>query len=195
MLNPANQNYPTNLKSTSYSIVPDGGIIKLPIVEKASSKPIVWRRGVKAIFHYTAHVYLAPGSDDQSKQARGHSHDQTNSKSCRNHTHSKPCSHEPEGEISNRVSMIQELLRKSSLSHEEKEKRKTEYYRDTNDSNVSPVRTMISNSRDNDPNPFELRIGYSFSVPAMEMCIKTMQIGEKARFLCMPKYCEVYIID
>ena len=190
MLNPAHQNYPTNSKSNSYSIVPDGGIIKLPILEKASTKPIEWRRGVKAIFHYSAHVYLAPGSEDHSKEAND-PHDQTNSKSCLNHTHSKSCSHEPEREISNRVSMIQELLRKSSLSQEEKEKRKSEYYRDSNDSKVRPVRTMISNSRDNDPNPFELRIGYSFSVPAMEICIKTMQIGEKARFLCMPKYCEV----
>nr|KAJ3421156.1 hypothetical protein HK105_004356 [Polyrhizophydium stewartii] len=39
-----------------------------------------------------------------------------------------------------------------------------------------PVRTKISDSRENDPErPFELRIGYDFAVRAMELCVKSMR--------------------
>jgi hypothetical protein len=51
--------------------------------------------------------------------------------------------------------------------------------------NSAPVRYFVADSRQHDPdNPFELRIGYSFSVKAMELCVKSMSIGEKSRFLC-----------
>ncbi|KAJ3417569.1 hypothetical protein HDV05_000026 [Chytridiales sp. JEL 0842] len=54
-------------------------------------------------------------------------------------------------------------------------------------------RVKVGDSLANDPhNPFELRIGLSFSVPAMEKCVKTMRLGERARFLCMPEECEGY---
>lgn len=47
-----------------------------------------------------------------------------------------------------------------------------------------PVRRLVGDSEAMDPgNPFELRIGYGFSVPAFEICVKTMSIGEKARYL------------
>lgn len=58
--------------------------------------------------------------------------------------------------------------------------------------NLKPVRTQITDSRD--AGVFELRIGYKFSVVAMELCVKSMQIGERSRFLCMPEYCEVQIL-
>jgi hypothetical protein len=51
--------------------------------------------------------------------------------------------------------------------------------------NSAPVRYFVADSRQHDPeNPFELRIGYSFSVKALELCVKSMSIGEKSRFLC-----------
>jgi tetratricopeptide (TPR) repeat protein len=53
-------------------------------------------------------------------------------------------------------------------------------------------RIKVGDSIENDPtNPFEMRIGLGFSVPAMEKCVKTMKVGERARFLCMPDECEV----
>ena len=51
--------------------------------------------------------------------------------------------------------------------------------------NSAPIRYFVADSRKHDPeNPFELRIGYSFSVKAMELCVKSMNVGEKSRFLC-----------
>jgi len=52
--------------------------------------------------------------------------------------------------------------------------------------NAKPVRKLISDSKEADAGkPFELRIGYNFTVKAMELCVKSMSIGEKSRFLCM----------
>lgn len=49
----------------------------------------------------------------------------------------------------------------------------------------APIRQLVADSRQHDAeNPFELRIGYSFSVKAMELCVKSMTVGEKSRFLC-----------
>ncbi|KAH6582929.1 hypothetical protein BASA50_003108 [Batrachochytrium salamandrivorans] len=58
-----------------------------------------------------------------------------------------------------------------------------------------PVRQKICDSRDHTEagDPFELRIGYSFSVRAIELCVKSMRPGERARFLCMPEYCEGFV--
>ncbi|KAJ3180138.1 hypothetical protein HDU85_004141 [Gaertneriomyces sp. JEL0708] len=59
---------------------------------------------------------------------------------------------------------------------------------------VRPQRRKVDDTREDDPaEPFELRIGYSFAVKAMETCIQTMTVGEKARFLCLPEYCQEYV--
>jgi hypothetical protein len=51
---------------------------------------------------------------------------------------------------------------------------------------------LVSDSRRFDSQkPFELRIGYSFIVKAMEICVKSMKPGEKSRFLCMNDYIQV----
>ncbi|KAJ3164002.1 hypothetical protein HK101_000537 [Irineochytrium annulatum] len=56
-----------------------------------------------------------------------------------------------------------------------------------------PQRKKIGDSRDADPTkPFEMRVGLGFSVPCIEKCVKTMKVGEKAKFLCMPEECEGY---
>jgi hypothetical protein len=55
-----------------------------------------------------------------------------------------------------------------------------------------PVKRLIGDSKVHDPDrPFELRIGLGFSVPMFEKCVKTMKVGERARFLCMPEECDV----
>ena len=169
----------------SSAIVPDGGIIKLPIIDSTDSKPIQWRRGVKALFHYSAHAYLPPNNSKSVGKA-----------DCKDsHTHSHGCSHHTKSDINDRVTLINDLLDRSKETAEQKAKRKSEYYSEESDIQGEPIRKLISNSRDRDSKPFELRIGYSFSVVAMELGIKTMKVGEKARFLCMPKYCEVKYIN
>ncbi len=60
---------------------------------------------------------------------------------------------------------------------------------DLRSDDIPPVRKLIGDSRAfNHESPFELRIGYSFSVVAMELCVKSMKIGEKSRFLCVNEY-------
>eukprot|EP00842_Homolaphlyctis_polyrhiza_P000124 jgi/Hompol1/1111/HPOL_005527-RA len=62
------------------------------------------------------------------------------------------------------------------------------------DPDIKPIRKKIADSRDHDADhPFELRIGYNFSVEAMELCVKSLRVGERARFLCMPQYCEGFV--
>ncbi|KAJ3128280.1 hypothetical protein HK098_004859 [Nowakowskiella sp. JEL0407] len=57
----------------------------------------------------------------------------------------------------------------------------------------NPVRVKIADTRDvKSSKPFEMRIGMGFSVKAMELGIKSMKIGEKARFLCDPEQAQPY---
>ena len=52
------------------------------------------------------------------------------------------------------------------------------------DEQVKPERRFVSNSKSyTDSLPFELRIGYDFSVKAFETSIRSMKVGERARFL------------
>jgi hypothetical protein len=58
-----------------------------------------------------------------------------------------------------------------------------------------PTRSLVADSRFTDPSkPFELRIGRSFSVTAFEIAVRTMKVGEVARFFCAPNYVDVCIV-
>lgn len=50
---------------------------------------------------------------------------------------------------------------------------------------VKPIKKLIANS-DDDGAPFQLRIGMGFTVEMFELCLKTMNVGERSRFLVMP---------
>ncbi|KAJ3205895.1 hypothetical protein HK099_000671 [Clydaea vesicula] len=64
----------------------------------------------------------------------------------------------------------------------------------SNNDNQKPLKVIVGDSVDKDPTkPFELRIGLKFSVPSFETCVKTMNVGEKSRFLIMPEKLDGYI--
>jgi hypothetical protein len=64
------------------------------------------------------------------------------------------------------------------------------------DKRVDPnKRTKIGDSKKWDGFPFDLRINMGFSVQVLELAVKTMRIGEKARFYCNPSYAEVTRIN
>jgi tetratricopeptide (TPR) repeat protein len=165
MLQPERQ----SSEAQSVSITPDGGIVKIPIIEKKDGKAIKWSRGMNAKFFYRAFAYITPTTEESKEH----------SEKCGSH-----CKHSEEEK--------QEILKKKAdmLKMLLDGKSKKDHHSPPLDPSKRPIRTLISNSRDNDKDPFELRIGYSFSVTAMEIGIKTMKVGEKARFLCMPEYCE-----
>ena len=167
------------MKTTSEAITADGGIVKMPIREGKKGKPINWIRGANAKFYYTAHAY-APTEDTEHSSCKDHDH--------HNHKHDDKCGKEDKEALADKVNFIQTLL--------DPVKQK-EFFKDKEDKEFipkgKPVRTLVSDSRKNEDKPFELRIGYSFSVQAMEICIKTMKIGEKSRFLCMPEYCQGFV--
>ncbi|KAJ3319609.1 hypothetical protein HDV06_006171 [Boothiomyces sp. JEL0866] len=167
------------IQSENQNVTPDGGIIKIPIVSRPEGKDIKWTRGINAKFHYKAFAYLLPGQ----KEECNHETD------CAHKSHSfcgSDCTGEKKNDhMKNKIELMQKLLDSSKISKDDKKQPKVEL-----DPNLKPVRQQVSNSRDLQPTPFELRIGYSFSVKAMELCIKTMKIGERARFLCMPEYCD-----
>ncbi|KAJ3277564.1 hypothetical protein HK104_003198, partial [Borealophlyctis nickersoniae] len=146
-------------------ITPDGGILKLTIRPgDLSAPPPEWSRGSNAKFHYTVHTYSRPGEAAE-----------------KGHVHTKSCSH---GHSDHAVDGHNHThIHTHTHDHSETHNSRGEEQR--------PIRKKVGDSRDLDPEkPFELRIGFNFSVRAMEMCVKTMRVGEKARFLCMPQYCE-----
>jgi hypothetical protein len=167
-------------KAQSESIVPDGGIVKLPLVSMPNNSSIKWKRGTNALFHYVAYAYISPC---QHESAEIHN--------C-NESHCCGKNHDRDAELQRKTKMLEELFSKTKLSDQEKKKNREDAYREPENHEKKPVRTLIANSKDNDESPFQLRIGYKFAVTAMEICIKTMKVGEKARFLCMPQYCEVF---
>ncbi|KAJ3269092.1 hypothetical protein HDV01_001865 [Terramyces sp. JEL0728] len=167
------------IQTENQNVTADGGIIKIPIVSQPERKEIKWERGINAKLHYKAFAYLVPGQKEECK------HDTD----CVHKSHSfcgSDCKGEKDADrMKNKVELMQKLLDSSKITKDEKKETKIEL-----DPNLKPVRQQVSNSRDLQPFPFELRIGYSFSVKAIELCIKTMKIGERARFLCMPEYCD-----
>jgi tetratricopeptide (TPR) repeat protein len=155
----------------------DEGIIKIPIIARNDLK-ISWIKGMNARFHYTAHAYLAPKKDcqpDGNQESHNNSH---------NHKHDLKCRCDSQEARQKKLEMIQNLL--------DGKKNPSENAPEV-DPNLKPVRTLIADSRRNHVEPFELRIGYSFSVKALEICVKSLTVGERARFLCMPDYVEGFI--
>jgi hypothetical protein len=167
-------------EQNSETITPDGGIIKIPIKEQKGGKLIKWVKGINAKFHYKVYAYVFPIFDGSTNEntCQGHAHNEQSHSCCSN----KKTKDE---QLQEKVDLIKSLL---------EPKKSKESAAILAEPKGKPVRTLVGDSRKNDEKPFELRIGYSFSVEAMEICIKTMKVGETARFLCMPDYCEVGII-
>ncbi|KND02919.1 uncharacterized protein SPPG_02000 [Spizellomyces punctatus DAOM BR117] len=146
-------------------VTPDGGILKILLRDGDKTKPRPqWVRGANARFHYQVYTYGKP-MKESSPQGSGHDH---SAKSGHTHGNGPCCSHTRTATKDVEVSANREF--------------------------PQPKRKKVGDSREDDPErPFELRIGFSFSVKAMEMCVKTMTVGERSRFLCMPEYCEGYV--
>lgn len=153
----------------SESLTEDNGIIKIRLTEMLDAQDVPWRRGFKAKFNYTAHAYIIP---------------------TKSHKHDAACACNSTESLQTKVEMINNLMNRGRSGSKE-----AIVDLDTDDKDVEqqPVRTLISDSKINDSLPFELRIGYSFSVVAIELCIKSMKPGERARFLCQPNYCDGFV--
>ncbi|KAJ3105821.1 hypothetical protein HDU97_007465 [Phlyctochytrium planicorne] len=196
------------------SIDPQSQIYKVPLEPTGvvSSKMISWGKGSNAKFHFQVYAYVSPeveaAADEEivklkkdHQEGHAHKHD---------HKHDK---HDPKKrgeELQKRAKAFEEMLAqlKNNKPGNEKEKAKAkaleekkaaegaaaaaEASANTKTPAQKPVRRKISDSRNFDEKPFEMRCGLGFSVPAMEKCIKTMKIGERARFLCLPEECEGY---
>lgn len=156
--------------------------MKLPI-NSNNSTPITWSRGMNALFHYTVHAYLTPVIVKPNEEAET----KTTTEPHKHHTHDhKDCCSETSKQA--KMNLIQDLLAGKKPELQDPTKEELDAMKD-----LKPIRTLISSSRKNDPKPFELRIGYSFSVKGMELCIKSMKVKERARFLVMPEYSEGFI--
>ncbi|KAJ3023712.1 hypothetical protein HKX48_001602 [Thoreauomyces humboldtii] len=150
-------------------VTPDGGILKITLREpEDKSRPAPsWFRGVNARFHYSVFLYSPEGGASQSnnKSEKPPVHD-PNCSHDHSHDHHKDHDHAPNPRVGSEGGA---------------------------DGTGRPVRRKVADSRDDGQEPFELRIGYRFSVRAMELAVTSMRVGEKARFLCMPEYCEGYV--
>ncbi|TPX58152.1 hypothetical protein SpCBS45565_g08067 [Spizellomyces sp. 'palustris'] len=155
-----------DLISKMDKVTPDGGILKILLREGDKTKPRPqWIRGANARFHFQVYTYGKPVKES-SPQGSGHAHSEKSDHN--SHANGSCCSHSPIATKGVEMSANGELSQ--------------------------PKRKKVGDSREDDPEkPFELRIGFSFSVKAMEMCVKTMSVGERSRFLCMPEYCEGYV--
>lgn len=184
------------LQRNSENLTGDGGIIKLGLKTFPQRQKVNWRKGVNAKIRYTAHAFITPPSekskDNQDGQCGSDCHDHDHNHNHKhdhkhNHKHSHGCCDTLEDKMK-RLDVLKDLVEKGS----KKSKKAPEKIKDEDlDPSQKPVRTLISDSTKNDPiNPFELRIGYNFSVTAMEISVKSLKVGEKARFLCMPQYCD-----
>ncbi|KAL5033603.1 hypothetical protein BDV3_000571 [Batrachochytrium dendrobatidis] len=177
-------------------IVPDGGIIKLPLLTNTVSSPIEWTRGSNAKLHYIVHAYISPTHEKELLEANHHSHDSN-------------CTHSNDSVMTDKSEMFQKLVASINTTKKKKVSCNTNSPNpisrlswsnstaapDSTPDALPPVRRKICDSRDHtdSADPFELRIGYDFSVKALELCVKSMSVGERARFLCMPEYCQGFV--
>ena len=181
------------LQRNSESLTGDGSIVKLPIKSFPSKPKINWRKGVNARFHYTAYAYITPKPKNEQVNCEGKDSDCSKSH-CHQTGHGHKHCGTSEESLKKKMEMINDILEKSkSKKSKEKSKEDAKQADIPLDPALKPVRTLISDSSKNNTKPFELRIGYSFSVTAMEIGIKSMKVGEKARFLCMPQYCDAFV--
>ncbi|KAJ3179829.1 hypothetical protein HDU87_002397 [Geranomyces variabilis] len=196
-------------------IVPDAGILKITLREPVANQPPPnWVRGANARFHYSVFIYTpeeqphphphpAPGEHDKCSSGNGGGVKKGTAKMGKGdgggggrncgHTHAhvhKQTAARPSHPSPPRLS---EMVDKAAGLAGSSDARA-----DADDASSSaepfprPVRRKVGDTREDTPDaPFELRIGYKFSVTAMELAVKSMRVGEKARFLCMPQYCEV----
>lgn len=145
-------------------VTPDGGVLKITLREGDATKPMPkWVRGANARFHYAVYAYLKENRDSHKPCAHVHSETGDNDDhSCCPKSHD---THQHDQHIN------------GSIGPEDDNR---------------PVRQKVWDTREENPNePFELRIGYSFSVKGMEIAVKTMKVGERSRFLCFPEYSQV----
>ncbi|KAI8929582.1 hypothetical protein BC831DRAFT_443295 [Entophlyctis helioformis] len=233
-----------SVRDEARAIVPDGGIMKIPIrpPPAASDRPIPWSRGANARIHYTVHAYVRGDEDEQlrrleaeqkakeraeqealeareAQEALARSKDaccdsDSDCDSDCSHSHHDHSHAGRTAKLNAKAEMFRKILDTAkasktaaatktppSAAETEQRHRDAERQKQQQQDAVmaayegkAPIRQKISDSRENDPNePFELRIGYDFSVKAMEICVKSMRVGERARFLCMPEYCEGFI--
>ncbi|TPX35406.1 hypothetical protein SeMB42_g07175 [Synchytrium endobioticum] len=159
-------------------VTEDGGIVKMILsrqvpknatVGHSSDTEIVgWERGWKARIQYTAWSFLPDDLDMStgltSSECCGDKHD----KHCHDHSDNR---------------------RSSNCSHRHNEE--TQIQLPALTSTSRPKRVKVGDSS-LDSVPFEIRMGMKFTVPAMEACIRTMRVGETARFLCLPPYTDGY---
>ncbi|KAJ3161453.1 hypothetical protein HDU86_007235 [Geranomyces michiganensis] len=191
-------------------IVPDAGILKITLREPSTEcAPPNWVRGANARFHYSVFVYT-PSEQEHSTKHSAHAQHEECSADLREgknvkavesgskqiggtcgppHAHAHKQAAEPPHHHPPRPTAVQAGGFPIASSAQE-----TDGTPALSETLPRPVRRKVGDTREDTPDtPFELRIGYKFSVTAMELAVKSMRVGEKARFLCMPQYCEGYV--
>ncbi|KAJ3105786.1 hypothetical protein HDU96_008443 [Phlyctochytrium bullatum] len=194
-------------------IEPGSKIYKLPLPgpppSSISSKKLSWGKGSNAKFHFTVFAYVSPETESAAaeevenlKRSAAHDHHH------HNHGHHH---HDHKDDSKKRGELLQERAKRfESILEQLTEKPKKKPVSAKNETHAvakeveetktgkskeaesKPVKRRISSSRDYDEKPFEMRVGLGFSVPCLEKCVKTMKVGERAKFLCLPEECEGY---
>ncbi|KAJ3085179.1 hypothetical protein HK102_000240 [Quaeritorhiza haematococci] len=159
-------------------VTPDGGILKLKLRDGDLTKGLPkWERGSNALFHWVTHTFAQKEEKKKTKKA---------SHSCSSHGHD----HEHHQDEQRHSSCGKGTCKDKEHQHHEHTPKKG----GSNGQGPHPLRTKVGSSWEyDDGKTFEMRIGLSFAVPAFETCVKTMRVGEKARFLCMPEHIQGYI--
>ncbi|KAJ3143447.1 hypothetical protein HDU90_000207 [Geranomyces variabilis] len=198
-------------------IVPDAGILKITLREPAANQPSPnWVRGANARFHYSVFIYTPEerphshphsasaqhdegsagdgggGKRGTAKAGNGDKGEGGGGKCGHTHAHAHKHPARPPHPPPPRLS---EMMDKAAgLAGSSDAQANADDSLSSTETLPRPVRRKVGDTREDTPDaPFELRIGYKFSVTAMELAVKSMRVGEKARFLCMPQYCEGYV--
>ena len=197
---------------TSEKLTADGGITKMLLHRPSDAEVELWLPGSNAKVAFTASVYTLgdvalPKSD--GKHERGHHHHEETPQEKQQRMREKMAmmnrvlggkmfasvptkapkkkKERAAGKASDTILPNSDAHRgheshplgtNGGTAHAEKEEQKPE---------VRKVK-ICSSWEMNPSEPFALRIGKQFSFQALETAVKTMRIGEKARFLCMPEH-------
>lgn len=152
----------------------DGSILKMLLDPAPKNTTICsWEKGATTKFHYTTHTFV---KKDDEKREKPVNHDQN----CKHHHH---------GHLKN---PIQDVVIKGKAPQSLSPSSASSIETSDNSESDKPIRKKIADTREIDPDtPFEMKIGYNFSVPAFELCVKSMKEGERSRFLIMPEMLQV----
>ncbi|KAI8854904.1 hypothetical protein BC829DRAFT_378782 [Chytridium lagenaria] len=178
-------------------IDPTSKIYKIPLDSPQPSptstqKKISWGKGSNAKFHFTVYAYVSPDIEaaataEIENMKKDHHEGHKHGKKGHDHHHKDP---KKRGEELQKRAKAFEAMLEQLKDGGKTTRKEVKEVKDGQKTLPPPTRRKLSDSRNYDEKPFEMRVGMGFSVPCMEKCVKTMKPGEKARFLCLPEECD-----